>query len=102
VPDYSKFDLSQAASIRESDPQKIEGQPLVQIGKTVKCLCKILSFRLMTDQFNEGLAFLERLNEAITSTKLTIERAKIQQLRALMYINRANQLERKVNPDLML
>jgi hypothetical protein len=44
----------------------------------------------MKDKFDEGIAFLERLNEAVTGVSVTIERARLQQIQSMMHINRAN------------
>jgi hypothetical protein len=47
MPDYSKFNLAVATTIRESSPLEVESQPLAQVAKSIKSLCKILSVRLM-------------------------------------------------------
>lgn len=66
MPDFSKFSLDVAIEIRESSPLEVESQPLVQVAKTIKSLCKVLSVRLMQDKFLDGLAFLAKLDEAVT------------------------------------
>jgi hypothetical protein len=45
-PDFSKFNLKSAITLRETLPAQIESQPLVQVAKTAKCLLKLLSIRL--------------------------------------------------------
>lgn len=78
-------------------------QPLVQIAKTVKSLCKVHSMRLMIDKCTAGLSFLEKVDHAISGQYNTLEKAKIQQMLAQMHMTRTNQLERKVkNAEVML
>ena len=49
----------------------------------------------MKNRFNEEIAFVERLIEAIVGIDKTVEFAKLYQLRSMMEINRCTQLERK-------
>lgn len=56
----------------------------------------------MQGKFTDGLAFLAKLDEAVTGAGQTIERARLEQLHALMHITRANQLEKKLtNSDVV-